>query len=48
MLRSMAAEPGGLLSALARGMGARALKIGLGQAVIFGTYDAVARGLGGK
>ena len=32
---------------LARGMGARMLKIGIGQAVIFGVYDAARRSLVG-
>ena len=38
-VRELIASEG--LGAFARGLSARAWKIGLGQAVIFGTYDAV-------
>ena len=48
VLRAMQAEPGGMAAAVSVGMGARALKIGLGQAVIFGTYDALSRRLARK
>ena len=39
VVRTLLREEG--LQGLARGMTARAIKIGVGQAVIFGTYDAV-------
>lgn len=42
--RALMREGGG--AAFAHGMMARTLKIGLGQAVIFGTYDVVRRRLG--
>ena len=44
VLKQLLAE-GNLVNAMSVGMGARALKIGLGQAVIFGTYDAVSKRL---
>ena len=47
IVRHMLASEQGLVSAMSVGMGARSLKIGLGQAVIFGTYDVVVRRLRG-
>lgn len=43
LVRGLIREEG--VGVLCRGMGARVLKIGLGQAVIFGVYDAVRRRL---
>ena len=49
-LKGLISAPEGPLSSLSRGLGARVLKIGSGQAIIFATYESVqgfvARGFG--
>lgn len=46
-VRSLLAEQD-LVSAMSVGMKARALKIGLGQAIVFGTYEVVSRRLSAR
>ena len=45
-LRALVAAPEGALPALSRGLAARVLKIGSGQAIIFAVYERVQDGVG--